>query len=86
MKASPRRNVPTYSGKPSQKSGGCYRSKGGTNSILMSMILEVDVRWCSHTFGHVVYFKKRVLLLLFYYAQLMRPLDDVRPKAISPSA
>ena len=33
-------NVPTASGKPSQKSGGCYRSKGGTNSILMAMILE----------------------------------------------
>ena len=37
---SPRSNVPTSSGKPSQKSGGCYSSKGGTNSILMPMILE----------------------------------------------
>jgi hypothetical protein len=26
--------------KPSQKSGGCFSSKGGTNSILMRMILE----------------------------------------------
>ena len=43
MEASPRRNVPTSSGKPSQKSGGCYCSKGGINSILMSMILEWDV-------------------------------------------
>ena len=32
--------VPTSSGKPSQKSGGCYRTKGGTNSILMAIILE----------------------------------------------
>ena len=30
----PRSNVPTSGGKPSQKSGGCYSSKGGTNSIL----------------------------------------------------
>ena len=29
----PRSNVPTSSGKPSQTSGGCYSSKGGTNSI-----------------------------------------------------
>ena len=33
-------NVTTSSGKPSQKSGGCYCSKGGTNSMLMPMILE----------------------------------------------
>jgi hypothetical protein len=33
-------NVLTSSGKPSQESGGCYSSKGGTNSILMSMTLE----------------------------------------------
>ena len=33
-------NVLTSSGKPSQKSGGCYSSKKGTNSILMPMILE----------------------------------------------
>jgi hypothetical protein len=37
-------NVPTSSGKPSQNSGGCYSSKGGTNSILMPMILKWDVR------------------------------------------
>ena len=43
--ASPRRNVPTFSGKPSQKGGGCYSIKGGTNSIIMPMILEWDVRW-----------------------------------------
>ena len=30
----------TSSGKPSQKSEGCYSSKGGTKSILMPMILE----------------------------------------------
>ena len=30
----------TSSGKPSQKSGGCYSSKWGTNSILMLMIFE----------------------------------------------
>ena len=36
-------NVPTSSRKPSHKSGGCYSSKGGTNSILMPMILEWDV-------------------------------------------
>jgi hypothetical protein len=30
----------TSSGKPSQKRGGCYSSKGRTNSILMPMILE----------------------------------------------
>jgi hypothetical protein len=30
---------PTFGGKSSQKSGGCYNSKGGTNSILMPMIL-----------------------------------------------
>ena len=35
MEVSPRSNVPTSSGKPSQMSGGCYSSKGGTNSILM---------------------------------------------------
>ena len=33
-------NAPTSSGKPSQKNGGCSSSKGGTNSILMPMILE----------------------------------------------
>ena len=33
-------NVPTSGGKPSQKSGGCYSSKGGNNSILLPMILE----------------------------------------------
>jgi hypothetical protein len=31
------------SGKLFQKSGDCYSSKGGTNSILMPMILESDV-------------------------------------------
>ena len=36
-------NVPTSSGKPSQKSGGCYSSKGWTNSILIPMILEWGV-------------------------------------------
>jgi hypothetical protein len=47
IEESPHSNVPTSSGKPSQKSGGCYRSKGvGTwvNSILMPMILESDVQ------------------------------------------
>ena len=49
-------NVPTSSGKPSQKSGGCYSSKGGTNSISRPMILEWDDRRVFvHTFGHVVY-------------------------------
>ena len=38
-------NVPTSSGKPSQKRGGCYSSKKGTNSIFMPMILEWDFRW-----------------------------------------
>ena len=32
--------VPTSSGTPSQKIGGCYSSKGGTNTILIPMILE----------------------------------------------
>ena len=41
---SPFSKVPTSSGKASQKSGGCYSSKGGTNFILMPMILELDVR------------------------------------------
>ena len=36
----PHSNVPTSSGKPSQKSGGCYSSKGGTDSILIPMVLE----------------------------------------------
>ena len=40
MEASARSNVPTSSGKPSQKTGGCYSSKVGTNSTLMPMILE----------------------------------------------
>uniref|UniRef100_A0AAZ3SH37 Transposable element Tc1 transposase n=1 Tax=Oncorhynchus tshawytscha TaxID=74940 RepID=A0AAZ3SH37_ONCTS len=40
MEEGPRSNVPTSRGKPSQKSGGCYSSKGGTNSILIPMILE----------------------------------------------
>uniref|UniRef100_A0A673X1P3 Proliferation-associated SNF2-like protein n=1 Tax=Salmo trutta TaxID=8032 RepID=A0A673X1P3_SALTR len=43
MEASPC-NFTTSSGKPSQESGGCYSSKGGTNSILMPMILECDDR------------------------------------------
>jgi hypothetical protein len=43
MEASPRSNVPTSSGKPSQKTGGCYSSKGGTNSILMP-----GIRACVH--------------------------------------
>ena len=42
MEASLRSNVRTSSGKTSQKSGGCYSSKRGTNSILMLMILEWD--------------------------------------------
>ena len=37
-------NVPTSSGKPSKNKGGCYNSKGATNSILMPMILELNVR------------------------------------------
>jgi hypothetical protein len=51
------------SGKPSQKSGDCYSSKGVTNSILMPVILEWDIRWASvhilltHTFDHAVYIK-----------------------------
>jgi hypothetical protein len=44
MEASPCSNVPTSCGKPSQESVGCYSSKGGTNSILMPMILELDIR------------------------------------------
>jgi hypothetical protein len=44
LNGSPRSNVPTSSGKPSQKSEGCYSSKGGNNSILMPMILEGDVQ------------------------------------------
>ena len=36
--------VSTSSGKLSEERGGCYSSKGGTNSILMPMILELDVR------------------------------------------
>ena len=44
LEASPRSSVPTCSGNPSQKSGGCYSSKSGTNSILMPMMLEWDVR------------------------------------------
>jgi hypothetical protein len=43
MEASPRSNVPTSAGKPFQKSGGYYSSKGGTNSILMPIILKLDV-------------------------------------------
>jgi hypothetical protein len=35
---------PTFNGKPSQRSGGFYSSKGGTKSILMPMILEWDVQ------------------------------------------
>uniref|UniRef100_A0A4W5K945 P2X purinoceptor n=1 Tax=Hucho hucho TaxID=62062 RepID=A0A4W5K945_9TELE len=35
MEAGPRSNVLTSSGKPSQKSGGCCSSKGGTDSLLM---------------------------------------------------
>ena len=44
LKCSPHSNVPTSSGRSSQKSGSCYSSKGGTNSILMPMIFECDVR------------------------------------------
>jgi hypothetical protein len=40
METSPHSNFTTSSGKPSQNSGGCYRSKGETNSISMPMILE----------------------------------------------
>ena len=43
-KPSPRSNVPMSSGKPPQKSGGCYSSKGGTNFILMLIIFLGDVR------------------------------------------
>jgi hypothetical protein len=42
MVANPHSNVPTSSGKPFQKSGGCYGSKGWTNYILMPMILKLD--------------------------------------------
>ena len=44
LEASPRSNVPTSSRKHSQRSGGCYSSKGGTNSILIPIILEWDVQ------------------------------------------
>ena len=43
MEASPCSNVPPSSRKPSQKSGGCYCSKGGTTSILRHMILECHI-------------------------------------------
>jgi hypothetical protein len=43
VEASPHSNVTTSSWKPSQKSGGCYSGKGGTNSIILHMILEWDV-------------------------------------------
>jgi hypothetical protein len=34
MEANPHSNIPTFSRKPSQKSGGCYRSKDGYQVIL----------------------------------------------------
>lgn len=42
------------SGKTSQKGGGCDRSKGGTKSILMPMILECDVMDRLQCNGHTV--------------------------------
>uniref|UniRef100_A0A0E9XF18 Uncharacterized protein n=1 Tax=Anguilla anguilla TaxID=7936 RepID=A0A0E9XF18_ANGAN len=46
MEANPGSNALTSSMKPSQKSGGCYSSKGWNNSILMPIILDkmLDVR------------------------------------------
>ena len=56
LNQSPRRNVPTSSGKPSQNSGGCYSSKGGTNSIhINAHDFEMRCSTSPHTFGHVVY-------------------------------
>jgi hypothetical protein len=42
-----RKYLPSSSGTRSQKSAGCYISKGGTNSILMPMVLE----WAVHRAG-----------------------------------
>uniref|UniRef100_A0A0E9QKY0 Uncharacterized protein n=1 Tax=Anguilla anguilla TaxID=7936 RepID=A0A0E9QKY0_ANGAN len=44
-------DAPISSIKPSQESGGWYRSEGWANSILMPIILDTR---CPHTFGHVV--------------------------------
>ena len=49
-------NVPTSSGKPSQKSGGCYSSKGGDQLHVNAHDFRMrrSMSKCPHTFGHVV--------------------------------
>ena len=67
------KQVPSFSGKTSQKSGGgCYSSKGGTNSILMPMILEWDV-WQAGTFWpcSVCIHSAIHSTILFYSAQII---------------
>uniref|UniRef100_A0A8C7RC61 Uncharacterized protein n=1 Tax=Oncorhynchus mykiss TaxID=8022 RepID=A0A8C7RC61_ONCMY len=56
MEASPPSNVPTSSGKPSQKSVGCYSRKGGEQLHINShdFGLRCSTSRCPHTFGHVV--------------------------------
>jgi hypothetical protein len=72
MEARPRSNVPTSSGKPSQKSGDCY-SGGGSNSILMAMILEGDVKqqvsaycWACSVYRHWYYAGDNYVVELLY--------------------
>ena len=50
-------NVPTSSGKPSQKSGECYSSKGGVQLPINAHDFgkRCLTSKCPHTFGHVVY-------------------------------
>jgi hypothetical protein len=54
MEASPLSNVPKSSGKPSQKSRGCYSSKWGNHMNGHDFEMKCSTR-CLHTFGHVVY-------------------------------
>ena len=72
MEANPRCNLLTSSGKPSQRSGRCYSSKGGDQ--LHSNAHDFGMRYwtnrCPHTFGHIVYLRRYwncCITVIFYY-------------------
>lgn len=51
----------------SQKSGGCCNTKGGTNSLLMPIVLEWNVRQVSTYFWpHTVVYVMSINSVVFY--------------------
>ena len=79
MEASPRSNVPTSSGKPSQKIGCCYSSKGGDQLHINAhdFGMRCLTSRCPHTFGHVVYLHMNTVLFFMCCYMLSRDLQLV---------